>query len=110
MVFVMISEKTVHLLATEQSMQTSETNDSKAIWTHLYFAACEIKNTLRDKIVSIFDWYQKVMLGCPFAHIGLLSTSKPSLVMANLIFFCFWQDVSSNNLGFQNGAVAEIAV
>lgn len=108
MISVMISEKPVHLLAREQSMQTFETNDSKAICTHVYLPACEMK--LRDKIVSIFDWYQKVMLGCPFANIGLLATSKPSLVMANLIFFCFWRDVSSNNLGFQNGAVAEITV
>ncbi len=60
--------------------------------------------------MSIFDWYQNVMVGCLFAHIGLLATSKPSLVMENLILFCFWQDISSNNLGFQNGAVAEITV
>lgn len=86
-------------------MQTSETNDAKDICTHLYLAACEMKH-----YKMIFNWYQKVMLGCTFAHIGLLATSKPLLAMANLILFCFWQDVSSNNLGFQNGAVAEITV
>lgn len=50
----MISEKPVHFLAAVQSMQTSETNATEDICTHVYLAACEMKHNMRKNCVDFW--------------------------------------------------------
>lgn len=52
----MISEKPVHFLATVKSMQTSETNATEDICTHVYLAACEMKHNMRKNWLVSEKW------------------------------------------------------
>jgi len=63
-------------LAVVQSMQTSETNATEDICTHVYLAACEMK--CEKELIGI----RKVMLGCTFAHACCLVMAKPHFVFA----------------------------